>query len=197
MYTKEGKQSTLVNVFMRPPSFARFSFLNFFYQPVYYFVINDANLYFYPPDLSYVKRGVPSERTFFSMVGIAAPPSYITSLFMGKLPVGALRDDYSLSYSDDEYILKDKTWEVRCSGADFALTSLVKFNTRKEVIFRVTWKNWKRLDGVLFPMFIKISKPMEKTSIVCKYRNVVLNKPIKNKIFFPSFPAKTAVYNVN
>jgi len=197
VYTNGKKESSLVNVFMKTPAFARFSFLNFLYQPVYYFVINDSDLYFYPPDLSYVKRGVPSERTFFNMVGIAAPPSYITSLFMGKLPVGTLSEEYSLGYSDDEYILRSKMWEIRCGGNDFALTSLVRFNARKEGVFRVTWKNWKQVDGVLFPMFVKMSKPMKKTAIVCKYRKVILNKPIQKKTFFPSFPAKTVIYNVN
>jgi len=195
------RESSLVNIEIKEGKLARFAFLNLFYQPAYYFVLNYDNLYFYPANLSYVKSGFPNKNTLTSVLGIAVSPNYITNIFMGKLPPGVLGGSYKLRYSGMEYVLdaynNGRRWEIRCRMGDLLPVFLVEFGKNKKPLLYVRWKNWKQFGEHLFPSVIEVHNPLEKNTVLCKYRKVIINQQIDDKSFFPSFPKGTVVENIN
>ncbi len=188
--TNDSKNTNTASVEINKRGFTRLTFFNIFFQAAYYFVLNDSKIYVYSADRSSFKVSDVKDDSFLEILGIDIPPFELTALFEGKLPAQVLTENYNVELTKTGYVISSTkhakyTWVLECRPGDFAITTAVKYIDGVPA-FRVEWRNWTNIDGILFPMEVSVSKPSLNSGIILRYKKASLNVVLEDGLFFPS-----------
>ncbi|MBI4640536.1 MAG: DUF4292 domain-containing protein [Candidatus Tectomicrobia bacterium] len=158
---------------------------------------------YYPGQRKYI-RGIASRENIFKLVSFDLKVSEIVRLLAGDILLSWGFPAAKLTYLPQAktYLLEllstsgDRYQQIWIDPATLLPTYSQVYDELRSLTLRITYSNYKSVDGYLLPFTIEIIMPLKNTEIKIEYESVKFNKGVSEEMFTLAVPQGAEVISL-